>query len=265
MPLKTVNYFSMTLSKKIRKSRKKNGLTQLDLSEKSGVSLRTIQRIENNEVTPSIYSLKKISEVLNEDFSSIETKTIFKKTFILILLGIISLTTVFYYFGVKELPPPTVDYWKQVYQELNTSDGGYIKYYDTNCYGSDGTDCDIIVLKYFNENIQWKTTIGGNSWDYVEDVLEIEDGYLVLGQTGSYGAGNNDVYLTKLDLLGNEVWFKTYGDSLNEYGRVIRQSNDNKNEYIIKGEQQNCPKPNDWENCYMEELVIRINEKGDQR
>ncbi|MDA8650926.1 hypothetical protein N9L39_02345, partial [Flavobacteriaceae bacterium] len=75
----------------------------------------------------------------------------------------------------------------------------------------------------------------------------------------------NDVYLTKLDLLGNEVWFKTYGDSLNEYGRVIRQSNDNKNEYIIKGEQQHCPKPNDWENCYMEELVIRINEKGDQR
>ena len=60
----------MNLSKRIKKSRTKNGLTQLDLSEKSGISLRTIQRIENKEVTPSIYSLNKISEILNEDFSS---------------------------------------------------------------------------------------------------------------------------------------------------------------------------------------------------
>jgi len=50
---------------------------------------------------------------------------------------------------------------------------------------------------------------------------------------------------------------------LNDYGRVITPSNDN-NEYIINGEKQNCPKPNDWENCYMEELVIKINEKGDK-
>ncbi len=60
----------MKLSKRIKKSRIKNGLTQLDLSEKSGVSLRTIQRIENNEVTPSIYSINKISAILNEDFSA---------------------------------------------------------------------------------------------------------------------------------------------------------------------------------------------------
>lgn len=258
------NYLSMNLSKRIKKTRIKNGLTQLDLSEKSGLTLRTIQRIENEEVTPSIHSLNRISEVLNEDFSSSENKSIFKKSYVFILLGIFSLTLGFYYISFKELPPPPFDYWKQVYQELNTSDGGYIKYYDTNCYGSDGTDCDIIVLKYLNDNIQWKTTIGGNSWDYVEDILEVEDGYLVLGQTGSYGVGNNDVYLTKLDLLGNELWFKTYGDSLNDYGRVITPSNENNNEYIIKGEKQNCPKPNDWENCYMEELVIKINGKGDK-
>ena len=65
----------MNLSKRIKKSRTKNGLTQLDLSEKSGISLRTIQRIENEEVTPSIYSLNKISEILNEDFSSSDNKS----------------------------------------------------------------------------------------------------------------------------------------------------------------------------------------------
>lgn len=33
-------------------------------------------------------------------------------------------------------------------KELNTEDGGLIKYYDTECYGSDGTNCDIVVEKY---------------------------------------------------------------------------------------------------------------------
>ena len=110
----------MTLSKRIKESRINNGLTQLDLSEKTGVSLRTIQRIENEEVTPSIYSLNKISEVLNEDFCSSENKNILKKNYIFILLGIISLTLGFYYISFKELPPPPYDYWKEVYQELNT-------------------------------------------------------------------------------------------------------------------------------------------------
>ena len=258
----------MELSKRIKELRIKKGLTQTDLSEKSGVSLRTVQRIENDEVSPSMYSLKKISKVLDEDLNSFDNtvpnkKPISRKTYGFTLFGILSLITVFYFSSLKKLPPPPVDYWSQVYKELKTSDGGFIKYYDTNCYGSDGTDCDIIVLKYFNDNIQWKTTIGGNSWDYVEDILELEDGYFVLGQTGSYGAGNNDVYLTKLDLMGNELWFKTYGNPLNDYGRVITSSNDNKNEYVIKGEKQNCPIPNDWGNCYMEELIIRINGKGD--
>ena len=115
-----------------------------------------------------------------------------------------------------------------------------------------------------NDRVQWETKIGGNSWDYVEDILEVGDGYLVLGQTSSYGVGNNDVYLTKLDLMGNELWFRTYGDFLNDYGRLILPSNDNESEYIIKGEQQNCPIPipDDWVNCYMKELLIKINSNG---
>jgi len=115
-----------------------------------------------------------------------------------------------------------------------------------------------------NDRVQWETKIGGNSWDYVEDILEVDDGYLVLGQTSSYGVGNNDVYLTKLDLMGNELWFRTHGDFLNDYGRLILPSNDNESEYIIKGEQQNCPIPipDDWVNCYMKELLIKINSNG---
>ena len=86
----------MKLSSRIKELRSKEGLTQIDLSEKTGLSLRTIQRIENDEVKPSVYSLRKIGEVLNKDFNlknySI-MKNIFEKenqTYLLILLGLFS-------------------------------------------------------------------------------------------------------------------------------------------------------------------------------
>lgn len=70
----------------IKEVRKQKGLTQTDLSDKTGVSIRTIQRIEKDEVEPSIYSLKVISEVLEVDFLKIKSK--YSMTFISELLGI---------------------------------------------------------------------------------------------------------------------------------------------------------------------------------
>ena len=55
----------MRLGIKIKELRKKKGLTQIELSEKTGLTERTIQRIENHEVEPSKHSLKKIGEVLD--------------------------------------------------------------------------------------------------------------------------------------------------------------------------------------------------------
>ncbi len=43
--------------------------SQKELAEKTGLTLRTIQRIENNEVKPSLYSLKVIGNALKTDFS----------------------------------------------------------------------------------------------------------------------------------------------------------------------------------------------------
>ena len=48
------------------------GLTQEELAEKSQMSTRTIQRIESNQVTPRAYTLRVLSEVLQEDLFSAE-------------------------------------------------------------------------------------------------------------------------------------------------------------------------------------------------
>lgn len=54
----------MTIGKKISTERLNKGLSQELLAENSGVSLRTIQRIENDATQPRPYTLKVIAEAL---------------------------------------------------------------------------------------------------------------------------------------------------------------------------------------------------------
>lgn len=53
----------------IKKLRIKKGLTQEELAEKTELSSRTIQRIENGEVDPRAYTLQMIAKALEVDFS----------------------------------------------------------------------------------------------------------------------------------------------------------------------------------------------------
>jgi len=59
----------MEFGKRLKEIRTSLNCPQKELSERTGLTLRTIQRIENNEVKPSLYSLKVIGEVLNSDLS----------------------------------------------------------------------------------------------------------------------------------------------------------------------------------------------------
>jgi len=58
----------------IKAVRNQKGLTQLDLSEHANLSVRTIQRIENNEVESTFYSLKSIGEILKIDLQEIRNE-----------------------------------------------------------------------------------------------------------------------------------------------------------------------------------------------
>ena len=59
----------MEFGTKLKETRTRLNYSQKELSEQTGLTLRTIQRIENNEVKPSLHSLKVIEEVLKTDFS----------------------------------------------------------------------------------------------------------------------------------------------------------------------------------------------------
>ena len=59
----------MEFGERLKELRTGLNYTQKELAEKTGLTLRTIQRIENNEVKPSLYSLKVIGEALKTDVS----------------------------------------------------------------------------------------------------------------------------------------------------------------------------------------------------
>jgi len=59
----------MEFGERLKELRTSLNCSQKELSEKTGLTLMTIQRIENNEVKPSLYSLRVIGEVLKTDLS----------------------------------------------------------------------------------------------------------------------------------------------------------------------------------------------------
>jgi transcriptional regulator with XRE-family HTH domain len=59
----------MEFGERLKEFRTSLNCSQKELAEKTGLTLRTIQRIENNEVKPSLYSLKVIGNALKTDFS----------------------------------------------------------------------------------------------------------------------------------------------------------------------------------------------------
>lgn len=58
--------------------RKEKGMTQEELANATGISLRTIQRIESGKVKPRAYSLKKMAQALNVQFNDLYQSDIYR-------------------------------------------------------------------------------------------------------------------------------------------------------------------------------------------
>ena len=65
----------MEFGERLKELRTSLNYSQKELSEKTGLTLRTIQRIENNEVKPSLHSLKMIGDALELNLSEYVSKS----------------------------------------------------------------------------------------------------------------------------------------------------------------------------------------------
>src|ERR1700690_3766405 len=65
---------------------------------------------------------------------------------------------------------------------------------------------------------------GGSGNESANSIVQTSDGgYNVAGATDSFGAGQNDFWVVKLDSDGDVIWQKAYGGSGNDVAYVIEQ------------------------------------------
>lgn len=104
-----------------------------------------------------------------------------------------------------------------------TDDMGYIIAGNTKSYGSGGDDFYIVKTDVAGDTL-WTRTYGGGSLDRVQCVQQTTDGgYIILGNTLSFGSGSDDAWLIKTDAFGNIIWSRTYGGSSSDGGYSIEQ------------------------------------------
>ena len=97
-------------------------------------------------------------------------------------------------------------------------DGGYIIAGFTNGAGAGGYDIYLLKTDSLG-NLLWNKTYGGTGWDFANCVTPTPDGgFLVVGETYSFGAGGTDLIALKMDSVGNLEWQKTYGDTGDDVG-----------------------------------------------
>jgi hypothetical protein len=92
-------------------------------------------------------------------------------------------------------------------------------------------------FSFFATNIPvltWNKTYGGSGYDIAWSVRQTKDGgYILAGETDSYGAGSIDVWLIKTDADGNEQWNKPFGGSDEEDISSVQQTSDGG--YVLAG------------------------------
>jgi alpha-tubulin suppressor-like RCC1 family protein len=107
-----------------------------------------------------------------------------------------------------------------------TTDNGYIIAGMTQSFGAGGSDIYIIKTNSTGDTL-WTKIIGGSGQDYAWSVIQTADGgYAVTGYTQSFGAGNADIFLIKLNNTGTIQWSKTIGGTNADWGQELIQTTD---------------------------------------
>lgn len=95
----------------------------------------------------------------------------------------------------------------------------------------------LLVTSNFAQMV-FEKAYGGLDWEFGKSVRQTADGgYILFGNAGPSVNVEQDLYLIKTDMLGNELWNKAFVESENEYGSEVEITSDDG--FILCGTDRN--------------------------
>jgi hypothetical protein len=93
---------------------------------------------------------------------------------------------------------------------------------------------DFWIVKLDSGGIaEWQAFYRGRYTDYLYSIQVVDGGYIAAGCTNSFGAGEKDVWVIRLDTDGGIVWQKTYGGEYHDCAYAVRQTTDG--HFVVAG------------------------------
>lgn len=86
----------------------------------------------------------------------------------------------------------------------------HVKFFDSD------VNIYVIAVDSFG-NKKWQHLYGGEDEDRAKGLIALDDGYLIAGETDSYGHGDFDVYFIRINKKGKVLWHQAYGFSDDEF------------------------------------------------
>ena len=105
-------------------------------------------------------------------------------------------------------------------------DSGFVITGITESFGPGYTDVYLIRLNSDGDSL-WTRAYGGVGGDNSYSIQRtLDNDYIVIGSTGSFGVGYSSIYALKIDQYGDTLWTKTYGGVKADFGRSVKITQD---------------------------------------
>ena len=109
----------------------------------------------------------------------------------------------------------------------------------------------------------WSSSFGGDDDETAYAVVEAADGgFVMAGETRSFGGGNRDVLLVKTDADGNEVWNTTFGGIHNDVAYDLQKTNDGG--YVVVGKTHSFRTDDQDTGVFSDFWLIKTDSEGTQ-
>ncbi|MCK9405929.1 MAG: immunoglobulin domain-containing protein [Methanothrix sp.] len=143
------------------------------------------------------------------------------------------------------------------YSVEETADGDYIVAGRTRSYGSGMYDVWLMKVDPSGEKT-WDKAFGGALDDEANSIKQtIDGGFIIVGNTKSFGSGMYDVWLLKIDQFGGKIWDKTIGATRDDMGDSIQETRDGG--FVVAGT------TGSWGDGDADALLIKIDSNGNEQ